>query len=266
MSLTDEQQAGVVCAVPAGPPRCSDCDGEAGEAHVCPPACATPNASKTRHPFERGQVVEILKGKRAGQTHPVLDVYLAYEKGERAGVSIRDEDTELFYALDEVSSVVEASPVARSEAETRRCIHGNNGTDCKECARYFREKAKAATADRARAFFRAIDAGNIAHDDRVTALVDVLDASPGAPPSLRIASSDEERAHLYLYPHDVPEMGSTDSRVWALVSLIRDVRRETIEACAKVCDDVRDRTMLGHSTARECAAAIRKTASPVVMP
>lgn len=63
------------------------------------------NASKARHPYQRGQVVEILKGKRAGQRHPVLDVYLAYEEGERAGVSIRDEDTELFYGLDEVSSV-----------------------------------------------------------------------------------------------------------------------------------------------------------------
>jgi hypothetical protein len=65
-----------------------------------------PEAGPARHPFERGQVVEILTGKRAGQRHPVLDVYLAYQDGERAGVSIRDEDTELFYGLDEVREVV----------------------------------------------------------------------------------------------------------------------------------------------------------------
>lgn len=75
---------------------------------------AAPRTGEARHPYQRGQVVEILVGKRAGQRYPVLEVYLAYRDDERPGVSIHDEDTELFYGLDEVREVLwTAEEIAR---------------------------------------------------------------------------------------------------------------------------------------------------------
>ncbi len=91
-----------VTATAACKPGSGDKPGETG----------TNSRARARHPFERGQIVEVLRGKRAGKRFPVLDVYLAYEDGERPGVSIRDEGTELFYGLDEVSSVVGPAPNA----------------------------------------------------------------------------------------------------------------------------------------------------------
>ena len=56
-------------------------------------------------PYQPGQLIEVLVGKRAGQSHPVVDVFPGDDDREfpaRPGVSIRDEDTELFYGLDEI--------------------------------------------------------------------------------------------------------------------------------------------------------------------
>lgn len=66
--------------------------------------------------YQKGQLVEIVAGKRAGQRHEVLDVFRGEpEVGQRPGVSIRDEDTELFYGLDEVRS---AEPFTSATKET----------------------------------------------------------------------------------------------------------------------------------------------------
>ncbi len=53
--------------------------------------------------YHKGQIIEVTTGTRAGRRFPVRDVYRGDpEVQQRPGVSIFDDDTELFYGLDEV--------------------------------------------------------------------------------------------------------------------------------------------------------------------
>ncbi len=71
----------------------------------------------------------------------------------------------------------------------------------------------------------------------------------------------EERAQRWLWPYDEYEPGNQNKTLASLIALIEDVRRETIEACAKLCEGVGDlaKTPDGQIMTAYCAEACRQS-------
>lgn len=104
--------------------------------------------------------------------------------GEPSGAAAPERETESTPSRDPALSATTTVPSCPEcgTSDPRDTMTNGLGRcfDVYACKRRRDQPTASAKVDLARAFFRALDAGDIAHDDRVTALVDLLDGAPRA--------------------------------------------------------------------------------------